>query len=406
MSVEELKQLCSVYEPMESDVGYFPFVDLKIPANIHDKLSDLPPVARHLIVTKEMLHLEEDPPATKTKKLVPNLLDQENYGCIIQNLQLMLELGIELVKVRKVIKYKQSPFMRKYTSFNIQQRISAKASGDKLSDTLYKLNDNGNFGKAIENPRNYETTTIVFSPKMFKKKVGSMLYKSYDENEYSMIVRSRKQKIVFNKPIYVGVYILEASKHLMFTFWYKHLKPKFIDNTMRLMYMDTDSFIIYFKGNETNKKLKELSNSTFDFSNLPEDDELHSKVNATRVGVLQDQTPGRKINTFRGVSPKCYLYELEEKEEKTEEKMTYAKCKGIPELVSDKLSREDFEKGVLQDKEREKRDFYTIRTHQRQLVTQHVTKRVFSFTTKRILTDDKKDSLAIGHSGAKKMKLS
>ena len=60
---------------------------------------------------------------------------------------------------------------------------------------------------------------------------------------------------------------------------------------------------------------------------------------------------------------------------------------------------------MLQDKDRDTRDFFVIRHHQRQLVTQHLEKRVFSITTKRILIDSNKDSLAIGHSGAKKIKL-
>ena len=159
------------YDAIKSNVGYFTFIDFNVPGNIHDILSDLPPMARHLIVTKEMLHLEDEPCSSKTRKLVPNLMNQENYGCIIQNLQLMLELGVELVKVRKVIRFKQKPFMQKYTKYNIEQRLLAKANKDELSDTVNKLKDNGNFGKAIENPRKYENTTVIFSPAKFKKKV-------------------------------------------------------------------------------------------------------------------------------------------------------------------------------------------------------------------------------------------
>ena len=49
-----------------------------------------------------------------------------------------------------------------------------------------------------------------------------------------------------NKPVYLGLSILELSKTLMYELWYDYIKPKYHDNT-KLYYMDTDSFIIYIK---------------------------------------------------------------------------------------------------------------------------------------------------------------
>ena len=49
-----------------------------------------------------------------------------------------------------------------------------------------------------------------------------------------------------NKPIYLGLSILEISKILMYEFWYDYVKPKYNDN-VKLCYMDTDSFIITLK---------------------------------------------------------------------------------------------------------------------------------------------------------------
>ena len=45
-----------------------------------------------------------------------------------------------------------------------------------------------------------------------------------------------------NKPIYLGMAILDISKIVMCEFWYDHMKPKFGDN-VKLCYRDTDSFI-------------------------------------------------------------------------------------------------------------------------------------------------------------------
>ena len=49
-----------------------------------------------------------------------------------------------------------------------------------------------------------------------------------------------------NKPVYLGLSILDISKTLMHEFWYDYIKPKHQDNK-KLSYMDTDRFIINIK---------------------------------------------------------------------------------------------------------------------------------------------------------------
>ena len=49
-----------------------------------------------------------------------------------------------------------------------------------------------------------------------------------------------------NKPIYLGLSILEISKFLMYEFCYDYMKPKY-GNNIKLCYMDTDSFIMNIK---------------------------------------------------------------------------------------------------------------------------------------------------------------
>ena len=49
-----------------------------------------------------------------------------------------------------------------------------------------------------------------------------------------------------NKPIYLGLSILEISRILMYEFWYDYMKPKYGDN-VKLCYTDTDSFITNIK---------------------------------------------------------------------------------------------------------------------------------------------------------------
>ena len=58
--------------------------------------------------------------------------------------------------------------------------------------------------------------------------------------------RNEKKQLLMNKPVYLGLSVLELSKILMYEFWYDYVKPKYDEKT-KLCYMDTDSFIVYIK---------------------------------------------------------------------------------------------------------------------------------------------------------------
>ena len=47
-----------------------------------------------------------------------------------------------------------------------------------------------------------------------------------------------------NKPVYIGMSILDISKMLMYKFWYDYIKPKY-EKKSKLCYTDTDSIIIH-----------------------------------------------------------------------------------------------------------------------------------------------------------------
>ena len=59
----------------------------------------------------------------------------------------------------------------------------------------------------------------------------------------------KKTKAKMNKPIDLGLSVLEISKILMYEFWYDYMKPKY-NNDVKLCYMDTDSFVMHIKTND------------------------------------------------------------------------------------------------------------------------------------------------------------
>ena len=76
----------------------------------------------------------------------------------------------------------------------------------------------------------------------------------------------KKAKVKMNKPVYLGLSILEISKTLMYEFWYDYMKPKCADN-VKLCYMDNDSFIMHIKTEDFYKDIADDVEKTFDTSN-------------------------------------------------------------------------------------------------------------------------------------------
>ena len=153
----------------------------------------------------------------------------------------------------------------------------------------------------------------------------------------------KKTKVKMNKPIYLGLSILEISKTLMYEFYYDYMKPKY-NNNVKLCYMDTDSFIMNIKTNDFYKDIANDVENRFDTSNYEVNRPLPIGKNKKIIGLMKDEL-GRKIITeFVTLRPKTYLLLTDDgKEDK--------KAKGIKKCIIKKMIKfNDYKKCFLNDK--------------------------------------------------------
>ena len=78
------------------------------------------------------------------RKLVPNLMNKNNYVIHCRNLQQCLELGMKLKKIHRILKFKQSNWIRPYIDFNTQK---GEISNNEADQNFFKLMNNSVYGK-------------------------------------------------------------------------------------------------------------------------------------------------------------------------------------------------------------------------------------------------------------------
>ena len=105
---------------------------------------------------------------------------------------------------------------------------------------------NSVFGKTMENVRNHEDIKLVTTDERRNKLVSEPNYHTAEQfSEKLLAIEMKKTKVKMNKPVYLGMSILNISKTLMYEFWYDYIKPKYKEQA-KLCYMVNDSSLLTF----------------------------------------------------------------------------------------------------------------------------------------------------------------
>lgn len=370
--------------PKNGDIGYILDCDFEYPEQLHDHHYDLPLLARR-----------EIPPEGKYPKLMMTVNHKERYIAHFWVVQQALQLGLRITKIHRVIQFAQSCWLKPYIDSNTKRRAAATSAFQK---DFYKLMNNAIFGKTLENKRKHKKVKLVTSAAKLEELVKKPNFKtSLIINENLVAVSMNPTKIVMDRPLYVGMCILDISKTHMYDFHYNKMIQFYGRERIGISYMDTDAFIYWIKTEDMYEDLKTFPyTNDFDFSDYPPAHPTYDGGKYKKVlGKFKDETNSQPIEEFVGLMAK--LYSLKKLKIDNEDNVI-KKAKGVKNIyLKKKLQLENYKQCLFEDTEVIAK-FNNIRSFNHQLYSVTETKKALSAAdNKRYILEDKIRTLPFGH---------
>ena len=206
-------------------------------------------------------------------------------------------------KLHAVININQKAWLEPYIKMSTDLRKIAKNDFEII---FFKLMNNAVFRKTIENVRKHRDIKLVTTERRRNYLVSEPNYITTKfSTENLLAISIKKTQILMNKPVYLGLSILDISKTIMNEFWYDHITPK-RGLKAKLCYMDTESFIVYVKTEDIYKDITEDVEKIFDTSDFEIDRPLHKGENKKVIRLMKDELGRQIIKKYIGLSPKTY----------------------------------------------------------------------------------------------------
>ena len=156
--------------------------------------------------------------------------------------------------------------------------------------------------KKVEEDINFSTTNkrtryLVVFRMVFRKNV--------------LAIELKKLNLKINKPVYLGLLILEISKKLNYDFCDDYIKPKYKYNA-KLCYIETDSSLMYIQTKDVYKEIETDIEERFNTSNYEINRSLSKGKNKEVIVLMKDELEGKIMAEFVGHRPKTYSYLIDD----------------------------------------------------------------------------------------------
>lgn len=133
-------------------------------------------------------------------------------------------------------------------------------------------------------------------------------------SENLVAVEMRKLEVKFDRPIYVGMCILDISKVCLYEFHHDYMAPLYRDKC-KIMYTDTDSLIYHVECDDVYEMIKR-DIDRFDTSDYPTDNAYGIPLANKKVpGLMKDENNVTIMTEFVGLGAKMYALRVDGKKD-------------------------------------------------------------------------------------------
>ena len=243
-----------------SDRRYFFEIDVEYPKNLFNSHKDL----------------------QKVEKIVCSIEVKEKYVVHTGALKQALNQGLVLKRVRGVIQCNQRAWLKPFIDMNTKLRNGAKNEFEK---DFFKLMNNFVFRKTMKNVRKHRDIKLVTTNENRNKLVSEPNYQTIKHFlENLLAIEMKRTKVKMNKPIYLGMSILDINKTLCMNFGLTILNQNM--ETEKLCYMDTDSFVIHIFTEDFFEDIFDDVKRWFDTSEYDENDKRSLPIGMNKTSVF------------------------------------------------------------------------------------------------------------------------
>ena len=200
--------------------------------------------------------------------------------------------------------------MAKNIDMNTDLRKIAKKDFEK---DFFKSMNNAVFGKTMENvgKQRCKNYCNIKKKELFSIRT-KLCYRTFFK-ELLLAIEMKTTEILTNKPVYLGLSILELSKTLMYEFWYDYVKPKY--EKAKSCYMDTVNFMMFIK-------ILQMLKLDLIFQIMNQINPCPKTKIKKIIGLMKDELGGKIMTELVGLRAKTYRYLLDDDSEDKKAKGT------------------------------------------------------------------------------------